>query len=193
MLTPVGHLTKKNTRDVARRLGLVTAEKEESVEICFVPDGNYAGVLEKHLPSDAPSLTPGPLVTTSGEVIGEHQGFARYTVGQRKGLPGGFSKPLYVLGIKPETQTVVVGSDDELLGHEVTIEDVNWLSSAPLGAGDGCSVQVRYRAHAVPARVRSVNERVLTLDLLEPARAITPGQSGVLYDGPRLLGGGIIQ
>lgn len=192
MMTPVGHLSKQETRNVARKLGLVTAEKEESVEICFVPDGNYAGVLEKHLPEDAPALTPGPLVTTSGEVIGEHQGFARYTVGQRKGLPGGFSKPLYVLEIKPETQTVVVGSDDELLGHEVTIEDVNWLVDAPLGVGDACHVQVRYRAQAVPARVRGVNAGALTLELVEPARAITPGQSGVLYDGPRLIGGGII-
>ena len=193
MLTPVGHLSKKETRAVARKLGLVTADKEESVEICFVPDGDYAHVLEQHLPADAPALSPGPLVTATGEVIGEHQGFARYTVGQRKGLPGGFSKPLYVLGIKPETQTVVVGSDDELLGDEVTIDELNWLTDQPLAAGDACSVQVRYRAAAVPARVRVMAGASLTLDLLEPARAITPGQSGVLYDGHRLLGGGIIQ
>ncbi len=90
MLTPVGSLTKSETRAYARRLGLTTADKEESVEICFVPNDDYASVLERHLPADAPALVPGPLVTTGGEVIGEHQGYGRYTIGQRKGLPGGF-------------------------------------------------------------------------------------------------------
>ena len=89
MLTPVGESTKAETRAIARELALVTADKKESVEICFVPDGDYARVLESRLPADAPALAPGPLVTTSGEVVGEHQGFARYTVGQRRGLPGG--------------------------------------------------------------------------------------------------------
>ena len=96
MLTPVGELTKQQTRVVARRLGLVTADKKESVEICFVPDDDYVSVLEQHLPADAPALSPGAFVTTSGDVVGEHGGFARYTVGQRKGLPGGFDEPMYV-------------------------------------------------------------------------------------------------
>jgi tRNA-specific 2-thiouridylase len=90
MLTPVGSLTKAETRALARRLGLGTADKPESVEICFVPDGDYADVLQRHLPAGAPALSPGPLVTTTGEVIGQHDGYARYTIGQRKGLPGGF-------------------------------------------------------------------------------------------------------
>ena len=92
MLTPVGALTKTETRALARRLRLATADKPESVEICFVPDGDYVGVLERHLPADAPALAPGPLVTTSGQIVGEHEGFARYTIGQRKGLPGGFAR-----------------------------------------------------------------------------------------------------
>src|SRR5207248_6761175 len=99
MLTPVGALSKRETRDVARRLGLVTADKVESVEICFVPDDDYMGVLERHLPADAPALTPGPLVTAGGAVVGEHAGFARYTIGQRRGLPGGFREPMYVVEI----------------------------------------------------------------------------------------------
>src|SRR5205807_3997470 len=90
--TPVGELTKQATRAVARRLGLVTADKPESVEICFVPDDDYVGVLERHLPTDAPALAPGPLVTVGGDVVGEHHGFARYTIGQRRGLPGGFGR-----------------------------------------------------------------------------------------------------
>ncbi len=191
MLTPVGGLTKAETRAVARRLGLVTADKRESVEICFVPGGDYVEVLERHLPADSPALAPGPLVTTSGEVIGEHRGFARYTVGQRRGLPGGSRRPLYVVGISPGDRRVVVGTEDELHATAVALEEVNWLD-APLGPGDSCQVQVRYRAAAVPARVKTASAATLTLELLEPARAVTPGQSGVLYAGERLLGGGII-
>ena len=192
MLTPVGELTKIATRDVARALGLVTAEKQESVEICFVPDNDYVGVLEQHLPADAPALVPGPLVTTSGDVIGEHEGFARYTVGQRKGLPGGFGEPLYVVAIRPETREVVVGRGAELFGHEVSLEEVNWLAD-PLSEGDTVWVQCRYRARAVPGTVAANGNDRIALRLAEPVRAIAPGQSGVLYDADdRLLGGGII-
>ena len=192
MVTPVGELTKAETRSVARRLDLVTADKQESVEICFVPDDNYVAVLEKHLPADAPALVPGPLVTTSGEVIGEHDGFARYTVGQRRGLPGGFGEPLYVVAIRPETREVVVGRGAELFGHELSLTEVNWLAD-PLAPGDAVWVQCRYRARAVPAVVSARDRDALSLQLAEPVRAITPGQSGVLYDETgRLLGGGLI-
>jgi tRNA-specific 2-thiouridylase len=101
MLTPVGGMSKAETRAYARRLGLTTADKEESVEICFVPNDDYVSVLERHLPADAPALVPGPMVTTSGEVIGEHRGFGRYTIGQRKGLPGGSGSARYVVAIGP--------------------------------------------------------------------------------------------
>jgi len=192
MLTPVGTLTKRETRDAARRLGLVTAEKPESVEICFVPDDDYVGVLERHLGADAPALTPGPLVTVGGDVVGEHDGFARYTVGQRRGLPGGFSEPMYVVEIRPDTREVVIGSGDALFGHAVTLDEVNWLAE-PLAPGDSVFVQCRYRARAVPGRVTDAGESTLALDLAQPVRAITPGQSGALYDADdRLLGGGII-
>lgn len=191
MLAPVGPLTKAETRALARRLGLVTADKPESVEICFVPDDDYVGVLERYLPADAPALAPGPLVTTTGEVIGEHQGFARYTIGQRRGLPGGSRRPLYVVDIAPEDRSVVVGTEDELYASHVNLEDVNWLTE-PLTPGDECHIQVRYRARAVPARVAAAEGGTLALELLRPARAVTPGQSGVLYAGERLLGGGII-
>jgi tRNA-uridine 2-sulfurtransferase len=193
MLTPVGALTKRETRAVARRLGLATAEKVESVEICFVPNDDYVSVLERHLAPDAPALTPGPLVTASGDVVGEHGGFARYTVGQRRGLPGGFAEPMYVVAIRPETREVVIGTGNELFGHGVTLEDVNWLTDDPLAPGDAVLVQCRYRAAAVPGRVREVEGSTLVLDLARPVRAITPGQSGALYDGEsRLLGGGVI-
>jgi len=192
MLAPVGELTKPETRSVARRLGLATADKAESVEICFVPDDDYVAVLEQRLPADAPALAPGPLVTVGGAVVGEHGGFARYTVGQRRGLPGGFERPMYVVAIRPETREVVIGSGDELFGHDVVLEEVNWLTD-PARPGDEVFVQCRYRARAVPGRVRDGAGETLALDLAEPVRAITPGQSGALYDAAgRLLGGGVI-
>ena len=192
MLTPVGALTKQETRHVARRLGLVTADKPESVEICFVPDDDYVGVLERHLGTDAPALRRGPLVTVGGDVVGEHEGFARYTVGQRRGLPGGFAEPMYVVEIRPETREVVIGSADALYGHAVALAEVNWLAE-PLAPGDRVNVQCRYRARAVPGRVVDIGAGTLALDLAQPVRAITPRQSGALYDADsRLLGGGII-
>jgi tRNA-uridine 2-sulfurtransferase len=191
MLTPVGALSKAETRAYARRLGLTTAEKQESVEICFVPNDDYASVLEQHLPADAPALTPGPLVTTAGEVIGEHQGYARYTIGQRKGLPGGSGTRRYVVGIRPERREVVVGDAADLAGHRVTLEELNWLGD-PLESGDCCQVQLRYRARAVAAQVLEAAGDQLSLALETPVRAITPGQSGVLYAGDRVLGGGVI-
>jgi tRNA-specific 2-thiouridylase len=192
MLTPVGEMSKPETRAYARRLGLTTAEKEESVEICFVPDNDYVSVLERHLPADAPALTPGPLITTAGEVIGKHRGYGRYTIGQRKGLPGGFSGPRYVVAIHPDRREVVIGDADELAGHRVQLEEVNWLAD-PIEPGDRCEVQIRYRAGGTSATVLERGESSLSLALETPVRAITPGQSGVLYgSGGRVLGGGVI-
>jgi tRNA-uridine 2-sulfurtransferase len=192
MLTPVGGMSKWETRAYARRLGLTTADKEESVEICFVPNDDYVSVLERHLPADAPALLPGPLVTTSGEVIGEHRGYARYTVGQRKGLPGGLKAARYVVAIHPERREVVVGGADELAGYSLRLDELNWLAE-PLEQGDRCEVQIRYRARAVPATVLERGDDALRLALAAPVRAITPGQSGVLYGaGGRVLGGGVI-
>ncbi|HEU5168960.1 MAG TPA: tRNA 2-thiouridine(34) synthase MnmA [Gemmatimonadales bacterium] len=192
MLTPVGELTKAETRAYARRLGLPTADKKESVEICFVPDDDYAAVLERHLPADAPALSRGAFVTTAGEVVGEHAGYARYTIGQRKGLPGGGEGPRYVVAIRPATREVVLGGAAELEGSRVRLEELNWLAD-PLAAGVRCQVQLRYRSRALPAVVVHAGGGVLDLALGEPARAITPGQSGVLYQtNGRVIGGGVI-
>jgi tRNA-specific 2-thiouridylase len=193
MRTPVGGLTKAETRAYARRLGLRNADKPESVEICFVPDGDYVSVLERYLPADAPALTPGPILTPAGQVIGEHQGFARYTIGQRRGLPGGSPQPQYVVAIRPEQRALVVGTAADLAGHRVGLDGVNWLAE-PLVEGDRCEVQVRYRSRAVPATVTGAAGGGVELELDQPARAITPGQSGVMYlRSGRLLGGGVIR
>ena len=192
MLTPVGAMSKAEVRALARRLGLVTADKPESVEICFVPDDDYVGMLERHLPAGAPALMPGPLVTTAGEVVGEHEGYARYTIGQRRGLPGGFREPRFVVAIRPERREVVIGTAADLEGHRIGLEELNWLAD-PLRPGDACRVQVRHRAPAVPATVVAAEPGALDLVLSSPIRAISPGQSGVLYDDAgRVLGGGVI-
>jgi tRNA-uridine 2-sulfurtransferase len=193
MLTPVGELSKPETRAYARRLGLTTADKVESVEICFVPNDDYVSVLERHLPEDAPALAPGPLVTTQGEVIGEHRGYARYTIGQRRGLPGGSRTPRYVVAIRPDRREVVVGGAEDLAGHRVELDELNWLAD-PLDPGDRCEVQVRYRARGTAAEVIEHGSGSLSLVLETPVRAITPGQSAVLYDaGGKVLGGGVIR
>ena len=191
MLTPLGALTKTETRAAARRFGLATAEKPESQEICFVPDDDYVAVLERHLPADAPALARGAIVTTNGERIGEHHGFARFTIGQRRGLPGGAGGPLYVVAIRPETGEVVVGAESDLLANAVAVGELNWLDD-PLHPGDRCEVQVRYRSKAVSAVVSETSDASLRLALDSGVRAVAPGQSAVLYRGDQVLGGGVI-
>lgn len=189
---PVGELTKPQVRERARQLGLATAEKPESQEICFVPDGDYAGFLGRRLGDDHDSLQPGAMVTSDGTVVGEHGGYARYTVGQRRGLGGGRGRALFVLGVHPESNEVVVGSHEELFRDAVSIGDLNWLTTPP-DAGARVRVQVRHRAAAVDAVVQEIDDEVVSLQLAESQRAITPGQSGVIYRGDVLVGGGRIR
>jgi tRNA-specific 2-thiouridylase len=191
LMFPLGELTKPEVREIARQMGLTTAEKPESMEICFVPDGDYARFLGKRLGADHAALAPGALVTSGGEVLGEHDGYARYTVGQRRGLGGGRSLPLYVIGTRPATREVVVGTADELMRGDVAIGELNWLAGPP-APGAAVRVQVRHRAPAVPARVESVDDGIIRLTLDTPQRAVTPGQSAVMFSGDVVLGGGRI-
>lgn len=194
MLLPVGDLTKAETRARAHAMGLeVVAEKPESQDICFVPDGNHVRVLERYLGSSASALTPGPIVSIDGRVLGEHRGFAHFTIGQRRGLPGGFAAPMYVVAIRPAERAVVIGPREALLGRGVVAREINWLVDEPPALGDRVSVQVRHRAPPAPAEIvrRESGEVELALD--EPVAAITPGQSLVMYDGDRVLGGGFIE
>ena len=191
LMFPLGELTKPQVREKARQLGLVTADKPESMEICFVPTGDYVDVLEKRLGADHAALTPGKLVTPSGEEIGEHEGYARYTVGQRRGLGGGRGLPLYVLGTRPDRREVVVGSAEELHRPDVTIGELNWLAAKP-AAGSRVRVQIRHRAPAVDATVSSLDADSVTLAFDQPQRAVSPGQSAVMFAGEVVLGGGRI-
>ncbi len=192
LVLPIGAQTKTETREIAKRFGLRTANKVESQDICFVPDGDHVRVLREHLGDSAPSLTPGPIRLSSGEVIGEHDGFARFTVGQRKGLPGGFVDPMFVVEIVPDERAVVIGPRHELLGRGVVAHDVSWLVDAPM-VGDTVQVQVRNRAKAAASTVIRISGTAIELALDEPVSAISPGQSLVIYDGDVVLGGGVIE
>ena len=194
MLLPVGDLTKAETRARARALGLdVVAEKPESQDICFVPDGDHVRVLERHLGADASALSVGPVLTVDGRVVGQHQGFARYTIGQRRGLPGGSPVPMYVVAIRPADRAVVIGPREALLGRGVVARGVNWLVDRPPSVGTHVAVQVRHRAPPAAAELVRCDGDEIELALDEPVAAITPGQSLVIYDGTRVLGGGFIE
>jgi tRNA-specific 2-thiouridylase len=186
---PLGELTKDEVRQRARRLALITADKPESQEICFVPTGDYRDLLRRRL-GPHPALEPGSIVRTTGDVVGEHHGYAGFTVGQRKGLGGGFPEALFVLELRPETREVVVGTHEELFRDRVQVGEVNWLAEPPRPEAT-LRVQLRYRAPAVLATIQE-REQGLTLKLTDPQPAVTPGQSAVFFDEDRLLGGGRI-
>ena len=193
MLLPVGAQTKAETRAIAHELGLeLIAEKRESQDICFVPDGDHTRVIARTLGADTPALARGPLMLRDGTVVGEHAGYARFTVGQRRGLPGGFPEPMFVIAIEPATRAVVIGPRDELLGRGVVAREVNWLVSPAPDVGDEVAVQIRHRARATPGTLVRVSDSEVEVALEEPASAISPGQSCVFYDGERVVGGGVI-
>ena len=192
LLFPVGDLTKPEVRDRARALGLGTAEKPESQEICFVPTDDYTDFLADRLGEEHAALSPGSMVNVAGEVVGEHGGYARYTVGQRKGLGGGRGRRLYVLGVRPDANEVVVGGAEELARDDVALGDLNWLDVPP-APGERLGVRLRHRAPIVDAVVNEAERGELRLALDRPQTAVTPGQSGALYRGERLIGGGRIR
>lgn len=188
---PLGGLTKPEVRRQARALGLQTADKPESFDICFVPDGDYAGFLAGHLPADHAAFRPGPFLTMDGRQVGEHDGFCRYTVGQRKGLPGGFPEPMFVVRIEPESRSVVIGPAAALDSQRVVVGSTNWLTPPPR-VGDEVSVQIRHRGREALGIVVEIEAAQTVVELYGTQRAVTPGQSAAIYDGELLLGGGRI-
>ena len=188
---PVGALTKAETRQRASALGLeIVAGKAESQDICFVPDGDHVRVIAARLGPDDPSLQPGPIML-SGREVGQHEGFARFTVGQRRGLPGGFAEPMFVIAIEPRHRAVIIGPRQALLSRAVFATEWNSLGPAP-APGDVVMGQVRHRAPATSATVIAASRDRLELVFRDPVSAISPGQSLVLYRGSQVLGGGII-
>ena len=188
---PLGGMSKDETRIEAERLGLAIADKPDSQDICFVPDGDYAAVV-KQLRPDA--VESGDIVDQDGVVLGPHDGVINYTIGQRRGLNIGGGEPLYVLKLEPETNRVIVGPKAELLQEQVTISDVNWLGDEPLGV-DALEVAVKLRSMTplLPATVRATMNDSAQVTLNSPYAGVAPGQACVFYAGDRMLGGGWIE
>ena len=189
---PLGALTKAEVRSRAREMGLVTADKPESQEICFVPTGDYRDFLARKLLPVHPALLPGAIVDHRGRVLGRHDGYSGFTVGQRKGIGGGLPEPCYVLEIRPESREVVVGPRHLLEVGGVVVGDLNWLTAAP-PPGTPLHVQIRYRSPLQACRIDSCGDDSLRLSFDRPASAVTPGQSAVLFRGNRVVGGGRIR
>ena len=193
---PLGGFEKTDVRDVARDLGLTVADKPDSQDICFVPTGGYADVIERLKPG---ATEPGPIVDMSGRELGRHEGVLRYTVGQRKGLGIASGQPLYVVKIDAAAKTVVVGPREALGVRKVLIRDLNWLGDGALEAigQDGLPLlaKVRSTRPPAPARLRPLGDRQAEVELLEGETGVAPGQACALYDeaGERVLGGGIIR
>ena len=183
---PLGGLPKPQVRALAAELGLAVADKPDSQDICFVPDGNYAAIVEKLKPG-----ADGDIVDLSGAVVGRHDGVIHFTVGQRKGLGlSGNAEPLFVVALDAANKRVVVGPRSALATRTIAVRDVNWL--APHDAAFDCAVKVRSTRAPVPARVTPLNGGGASVELLQPEESVAPGQACVFYDGSRVIGGGWI-
>jgi tRNA-specific 2-thiouridylase len=193
-LFPLGKLTKPEVRELARHHGLALAEKPDSQEICFVPGGDYKRFLDAYLTEQGDALpdTGGELVTSSGEVIGEHNGIHNFTVGQRKGLGVATGSPLYVIQIKGDSRQVVVGSHDQLYSRTLRTHRLNLISLDELRAPLRVSVKIRHRHEPAPAVIEAQGPDEVLVTFDEAQRAITPGQAAVFYDGDVVVGGGWI-
>ena len=193
---PLGELTKPQVRDLARELRLPVAEKPDSQEICFVPNGDYAAFIEAYFREQgiAPAQTRGEILDRDGRVLGEHYGVHHFTVGQRRGLRIAAREPLYVIATEPAAQRVIVGRNEDLLRGRLVTRNVNWISIPPIQAPIRADVKIRNKHVAAPAMIWPTTdpERV-AVHFDEPQRAVTPGQAAVFYDRDLVLGGGWIE
>src|SRR5262249_32630117 len=192
-LFPLGEMSKPDAREAARRNDLAVAEKRESQEICFVPDGDYAGFIDRYL--EAENKTDqlpgsGDIVAASGNVVGTHDGLHHYTIGQRRGLGIANSQPLYVIGIESSRNRVIVGYQDELMSNEFSAVGVIWFAFDNQTDGVRAEGRVRYRHSAAPATITPFPGNQIRVKFDEPQRAITPGQATVFYRADEVLGGG---
>jgi tRNA-specific 2-thiouridylase len=192
---PLGELTKEQVRELARRANLPVAEKPESMELCFVPTGNYVQFIQAYSKDAGISLlkSEGEIVTEDGAVVGHHDGIHNFTIGQRKGLGFSAGKPLYVLSIHPEKNRVVVGDDDALRTTSFEVNDVNWVSIAQPSGPVRATVKIRHKHEPAAATVEPLDATTGRITFDSPQRAITPGQGAVFYDDDRVLGGAWIK
>jgi tRNA-specific 2-thiouridylase len=200
-LFPLGGMMKPEVRQLAQQHGLALAHKPDSQEICFVPGGDYKKFLDAYLAEQGESLpdTAGELVTTGGEIVGEHSGIHNFTVGQRKGLGVATGSPLYVININGQEGKVTVGGNDELLSKTLIARDLNWIAvdglqsaGADSNAPMRVSAKIRHRHEPAPAIIEPAPNGEVRVTFDQPQRAITPGQAVVFYDGDLVVGGGWI-
>jgi tRNA-specific 2-thiouridylase len=192
---PLGELTKEEVRALARRVNLPVAEKPESMELCFVPTGNYVQFIQAYSSERGIALNKneGEIVTETGEVVGHHNGVHQFTIGQRKGLGFAAGKPLYVLSIDPQRNRVIVGDDDDLRTATFEVQGMNWVSIEKPASPVRALVKIRHKHEAAPATVEGLEGDRARVTFSSPQRAITPGQGAVFYEGDRVLGGGWIR
>lgn len=188
-LFPLGNMRKTEVRQIAEKNGFLNADKPDSQDICFVPNGKYAEFLEYYTGKTYPA---GDFLSSEGVVLGEHKGIVRYTVGQHKGLGISSNEPLYVQKINTSNNTVIVGKESELYNREALVRDFNWISGEAPRGEIRCKAKVRYRQREQWATVVPTSETRVKIVFDEPQRATTPGQAAVLYDGDIVLGGGTI-
>jgi tRNA-specific 2-thiouridylase len=193
-LFPLGNMTKPEVRELARKHGLALAEKPDSQEICFVPGGDYKKFIDAYLAEQGGALpdTAGEMVTSSGEVIGEHSGIHNFTVGQRKGLGVATGSPLYVIQISGANKQVIVGSDEHLYSRTLRARRINLIAIDDLREPMRVTVKIRHRHEPAPAVMERSGEGEILVTFDEPQRAVTPGQAAAFYDGDVVVGGGWI-
>ncbi|MFT4525930.1 MAG: tRNA-specific 2-thiouridylase [Bacteroidia bacterium] len=190
---PLGGFQKSKIRQIALDSGFkAIATKSESYEICFVPDNDYRGFLKRRVEGLEERVDGGDFVSTSGEVLGKHKGYPFYTVGQRKGLEIALGEPMYVTDIQPDSNTVVLGKQEDLMGSEMTVKGLNLQKYASLPDEMDALTKVRYKHNGAPSLVKQVGEEV-QVKFLEEVSAIAPGQSAVFYEGDDVIGGGFIK
>jgi tRNA-specific 2-thiouridylase len=191
-LFPLGDFLKTEVREKARQLKLPVADTPESREICFITDDNYRRFLREKLSASDPARRPGALVDECGTEVGRHDGYADFTVGQRRGLGVALGRPYYVSRIDASTGNVHIAPDDHLYGSETLVEQVNWVSVAPPASPLSARVKIRYLHPGEEAIVEPLSDGRVSVHFCTPQRALTPGQSAVFYDGDRVLGGGLV-
>ena len=191
-LFPLGELAKKEVRELARQLGLETASKNESQEICFIPNDDYQSFLREYLSEHGKTIAPGEIITHDGARVGYHRGYPFYTIGQRKGLGIALGKPVYVTRIDAAQNRIVVGEKQDLLARGLVADSGNWIALSRPEPGLRVEARIRYNDPGYPAVLQDISAERFTLRFSEPRPAVTPGQSAVLYDGDVVVGGGII-
>ncbi len=189
-LMPVGDYTKEEIRAIAQEIGLKTANKPDSQEICFIPDNDYAAFIEREAKGKVPPA--GNFVTANGQVLGQHKGITHYTIGQRKGLGIALGTPMFVTKIRPQANEVVLGGNEDVFGDVVYANNVNFMSIPDLEGEMEVTAKIRYSHKGAPCTVHKAGDGRVMCRFHEPVRAVTPGQAVVFYDGDVVVGGGCI-